>query len=200
MRPLFIMLLSSCLLLISCKGNKKTTESETADGGSNATTSVETTNAAPDQDAMNKKMEELKKLSPLTIDQLKALLPDELNGIKRSNFSANTAMGYAIGEAEYQKDDTTKLNLVIYDCAGDAGSVMYYSTYWTRMNMQSETSDGYVKTIDLKGDKAVESYTISGNQRSLTYSGADRLLVVITGNNIGRDDLISAAKSLDLKI
>jgi len=200
MKYFFAMLLSFCFLFTACKNGTKVTHTETNDDGTTTTTSVETNNAVTDEAAMNKKMEELKKLPPLTIDQLKAILPEELNGIKRTNFNANTAMGYAVGEAEYQKDDTTKLNLVIYDCAGEAGSVMYLSTYWSRMNLQSENSQGYTKTIDFKGNKAMESYEKSDNQYSLTYSDADRLLVIITGRNISRDGLMDAAKSLNLKI
>ena len=41
---------------------------------------------------MQKNMEDLQKLTPLSLDELKKILPEEINGIKRTNYSA-TAMG-----------------------------------------------------------------------------------------------------------
>jgi len=73
---------------------------------------------------MTKKVEELKKLTPLSLDQLKGLLPEELNGIKRTDYNTSSTMGYAVAEGTYKKDDTTDMKVMIYDCAGEAGSAM----------------------------------------------------------------------------
>jgi hypothetical protein len=151
-------------------------------------------------DAMNKKMEELKKLTPLTLDQLKGLLPEELNGIKRTSFTTNSTMGFAVAEAEYRKDDSTVIKLDIYDCAGEAGAGIYGLNYWTKMNVQSESSDGYTKTIDFMGNRAVETYEKNNNQYTLTYAAIDRLLVVLSGRNTGIDALKDAGKSLNPKV
>ena len=56
-----------------------------------------------------KKAEELKKLSPYTLDQMKAMLPEEIAGAKRSRFSANSAMGAAYAEGEYPINDSTEI-------------------------------------------------------------------------------------------
>lgn len=151
-------------------------------------------------DEMNKKMEELKKLTPLSLDQLKGMLPAELNGIKQSNYEANSSLGYSIADAEYKKDDTTSLKVTIYDCAGEAGAGIYGLNYWTKMNVQQESSNGYTKTIDFMGGKAVEQYEKNNNSSTLTYSANDRLLVVLTGQNMSTDALKDAAQKLNLKI
>ncbi|MDB5226523.1 MAG: hypothetical protein JWN78_716 [Bacteroidota bacterium] len=39
----------------------------------------------------------------MKIEDIKAMLPEQLMGMKRSNFNATTAMGFASGEAEYTK-------------------------------------------------------------------------------------------------
>jgi hypothetical protein len=67
-------------------------------------------------DDMQKKMEELKKLTPLTTDQLKMLLPEQLMGMKRSNFNANSMMGFASAEATYKNETDDKeieLNILV---------------------------------------------------------------------------------------
>jgi len=200
MRNLFVSLLAVSLLFTACKNDKKVTVTDKNEDGSTTTTTVDMSNAVDNTDEMNKKMEELKKLTPLTLDQLKALLPEELNGMKRKEFNTSSALGYSFGQAKYEKDDTTQIELTVYDCAGEAGAGIYGLNYWTKMNMQSESSNGYTKTIDLNDTKAVESYEKGSNQYTLTYTTNDRLLVVLTGRNTGVDVLRTIAKNLNLKV
>ena len=188
-------------LLTACKGNdKKITHTEKNDDGTTTTTSVDVKGMTTDTDEMTKKTEELKKLTPLTLDQLKALLPEEVNGMKRTNFNANSAMGYAIAEGEYQQDENTSLKLVIYDCAGEAGAGWYSLTYWGAMNFQQESDKEYTKTIDFKGVKAIENFKKESKESSLTYVANERLLVVLTGRNMEPAALKEAAEKLNLKV
>jgi hypothetical protein len=200
MRNLFISLLAVSLVFSACKNDKKVTVKDKNEDGTTTTTTVDMNNAADNTDEMNRKMEELKKLTPLTLDQLKALLPEELNGIKRKEFNTSSALGYTFGQAKYEKDDTTQIELTVYDCAGEAGAGIYGLNYWTKMNMQSESSNGYTKTIDFNGTKAVESFEKGSNQYTLTYTANERLLLVLTGRNISVDELKNAAKNLNLKV
>ncbi len=201
MKRLFLSAMAFAILFSSCSDSKKIRTVTKNDDGSTTTT---TTSIDPEkmQDAgneMQKKMDELKKLAPMTTDQLKAALPEEVEGIKRSNFTANATGGFAFAEGEYQKDDSTNVKISIYDCAGEAGSAMYGMNYWTKMSIQQESSNGYTKTIDFNGGKAVESYDNSSKEATLTYVGNNRLLVTITGHNIKADELKAAAEKLNIK-
>ena len=200
MRVTLATLLVVSMLVAACNNHKKISTTEKNADGSTTTTTMDVSDLSTSTDAMNKKMEELKKLTPLTIDQLKGLLPEELNGIKRTSFTTNSTMGFAVAEAEYRKDDSTVIKLDIYDCAGEAGAGIYGLNYWTKMNVQSESSDGYTKTIDFMGNRAVETYEKNNNQYSLTFAASDRLLVVLSGRNTGNEALKDAAKSLKLKV
>ena len=200
MRVTLATLLIASMLVAACNNHKKISHTEKNADGSTTTTTMDVSDLTTSTDAMNKKMEELKKLTPLTLDQLKGLLPEELNGIKRTSFTTNSTMGFAVAEAEYRKDDSTVIKLDIYDCAGEAGAGIYGLNYWTKMNVQSESSDGYTKTIDFMGNRAVETYEKNNNQYTLTYAAIDRLLVVLSGRNTGIDALKDAAKSLNLKV
>lgn len=183
------------MLFSSCKGKKTYT---TDDGNTKVTYDVSEVEDASKE--MNAKMEELKKLSPMTADQIKLMLPEELLGMKRTNFSANSMMGYASGEATYLKNDSAQLRLTIFDCAGEAGSAFYMMNYWSKMSMESQTDDGYVKTIEFMGGKAVEDYKKYNNSYTITFSANDRLMINLSGENMSRGELEDAAKALNLKV
>ncbi len=98
-----------------------------------------------------------------------------------------------------RKDDTTEIKLSVFDCAGEAGSGIYGLNYWAKMNMQSETSSGYTKTVDFNGGRAVDTYDKNSGESTFTYAANDRLLIVLTGRNIGSDVLKQTAQGLNLK-
>jgi PBP1b-binding outer membrane lipoprotein LpoB len=187
------------ILFTACKGKNKITTTTTDENGNKTTTQVDVKSMQETANDMTKKIDELKKLTPLNMDQLKALVPEELNGIKRTNFSANSTMGFSTVEGEYPKDDTTNLKISVFDCAGEAGSGIYSLNYFTKMNYQQESNNGYTKTIDFMGGKAVEEVRKDQNECSLTYVGNDRLLITITGRNMTPDDLKKAAQQLNIK-
>lgn len=195
MKKLWIYTLAAGLIFTACK--PKTTI--TSDDGDSKVT-VDLSKMEQSADEMNKKIEELKKLTPLTIAQIKDMLPEELLGIKRTNFNSTAAMGFATGDAEYKKDDTTTIHLSIWDCAGEAGSGFYAMNYWTKMSMESENENGYTKTVDFMGGKAMEDYKKYNDAYTLTFTSNDRLMVTIAGQHIPLSSLQDIAKSLNLKV
>jgi hypothetical protein len=198
MKNVFLLFSAAVCLLTACNNNKKPGVTVTSEDGK-TTTTISSTDLAQVSDAFQKKTEELQKLSPYTLDQVKALLPEELAGSKRSKFSANSAMGTAYAEGEYAINDSTEVELKIFDCAGQAGAGIYSMQYLGMMNFQSESDDEYTKTIEFKGSKAVEHLDKRNNRSTLTYLAGDRLLVTLEGRNTGIDLLKQAAGGLNLK-
>lgn len=190
---LLVIFISFCLI-ISCKGKNQGTTITNEDGKEKIT--VDTKSMAAANEEMQKKIEELKKLPPLTLDQIKNNLPKVLLGIKRTDFNANSGMGFSMGEAEYRTDDSTYLKLFIYDVAGEAGSGIYALQFGGAMNMQSENEDGYVKTITYNGHKAVEKFDKNENSYEILYLDNDRLMVNIKGVNTLLDMVKQAGNSL----
>lgn len=203
MKSLCLSAIAFAVILSSC-GNAKVKDVQKNEDGTTTTTTYDANELqktmANAGDEMTKKSEELKKLKPLDLTQLKALLPEELNGIKRTNYNANSAMGYAVADGEYRKDDNTELKLMVYDCAGEAGSGFYGMAYLQMMNFQQESEREYTKTVDFKGGKAVEKYNKENKESTLTYLANDRLLVVLEGRNMEPSELKSAAESLSFKL
>ena len=200
MKRVILSLVVAILTIVACKNNKSKTMTITSDDGKSKV-SVDVNSAAAVSDDMQKKMEELKKLTPLTTDQLKTMLPDELMGLKRASFNANSMMGFASAEARYKNEnDDKQIELNILDCAGEAGAGVYSLSYWTKMSMQSESDNGYTKTVDFDGKKAVETYDKGGDRYELTYVASDRLLVTMKGEKTGLDAVRQAAQGLKLKV
>ena len=179
--------MAAALLAAACNNTKVKDAHKNEDGSTTTTTydmgSLKKMSEGTDE--MTKKTEELKKLKPLDLGQLKALLPETLAGLKRTNYNTSSTMGYAVAEGEYQKDDTTNLKVMINDCAGEAGAGMYTLTYWGAMNFQQESEKEYTKTIDFKGAKAIENFKKEQKESSLTYVANERLLVVLNGRKHG---------------
>ena len=110
------LLLSLIFLIIAtaCNNNKKADSS----GVNGDSTTIESPEAKKMQNAaedMEKKKDELSKLKPLTMDELKAMLPETLMGSARKNFDVNNSMGAGLATAEYDLSDSTIASLSIYD-------------------------------------------------------------------------------------
>ena len=122
MKRVFVFLFISCIAITACNshGDKITVKD---DKGNKATIDVSDAKEAAKKVEENAgKAEELKKLTPLTIDQVKALIPNELMGMNRSSFSANSAMGVSVGNGTYKGENDKEMNLEIIDCAGEMGA------------------------------------------------------------------------------
>jgi hypothetical protein len=180
MKPLLLIML--CIsVMFACNNDAKTTVTTNEDGQVSET--AHAGNMEADAAAMQQKVAALKKLEPLTVDQVKSVLPAELMGIKRSEINASGAMGFSMGEATYRENDSTYIKISVFDVAGEAGSGIYGMQYWGALNMQQEKTDGYVKTIDFKGDKAIEKFDENTHTYELLYMGNNRIMVNITGVN-----------------
>ena len=79
MKPVILYLFIATLPIVACKNNKSNTMTITSKDGKSKV-SVDVNSAAAVSDDMQKKMEELKKLTPLTTDQLKRCCLNNLWG------------------------------------------------------------------------------------------------------------------------
>lgn len=92
MKHLLLLFSATVCLLTACNNNKKPGITVTSEDGK-TTATIQPNDLKEAADVYQKKAEELQKLSPYTLDQMKAMLPEELAGAKRAKFSANSAMG-----------------------------------------------------------------------------------------------------------
>jgi hypothetical protein len=186
------------LFLTSCNSNKTKGVTITSEDGKDKVT-IDTRQMQNASTEMQKASEELQKLTPLSLDELKAMAPETLMGVKRSSYNASAAMGASVVTADYRMNDTTNMKLMVYDCAGQAGAGIYSMQYLSMMNMQSESDDEYTKTIDYNGGKAYEHCQKSSHECTITFFGGKRFLVTLEGENVSVDQLKQAGKELNVK-
>ena len=196
--------LFAAILFAACSGGSSKNESvkdETSTESTETTESSEdkSTSTASNMNEAEKRIEELKKLPLITNDQMKSFFPQEVMGMKRSEFSVNSMTGFAQGNAEYKKDDTTEYRVMLYDCAGEAGSAFYGMKFLTGWNMEREDDNGYEKTVSFMGSKALESHNKNSRTHTLNFVTADRFWVTLEGRNTGLDNLKSFAQALQLE-
>ena len=191
--------LCAAILFASCSGSSSKDTKEEATKETTEESSSPSKDMASSVNETQKRIDELKKVPVITNDQLKSFFPTELNGMKRSEFSVTNMTGFATGTAEYKKDDTTEYKVMIYDCAGEAGSAFYGMQYLTGWNMEREDENGYEKTVSFMGSKALEQFSKSSNRYTLNFVTAERFWVTLEGRNTGLDNLKSFAQALNLE-
>jgi hypothetical protein len=199
MTRLISLVFAAVFMLAACNNNKSKETSNNSDSSKNGKETVNNnTGTNTQQQDMAKLMEEMKKKPALSTDQLKAMLPEEMMGMKRSSFSANSMMGFGMGEAHYKSDDGKEIKVAIWDCVGEAG-VGYYNLMFWGMNMESQDDNGYKKTITFNGGKAIESYEKNQDKYGITFGSGNRLLVNVEGEKTGLDAVKQVAQSLNLQ-
>ena len=151
-------------------------------------------------DEKAQKLEEPKKATQLTLEQIRALLPSELDSAKERNYRSSTQFGYPFATIEYPKTKLRSIKVTLYDCAGELGSTNYFENYWDYLNVNKQTDQDFTKTIDFEGDKAVETYKKDMNLSTLTFVAKGHLVIIMEGKNMNPEQLESAAKKLHQKI
>ncbi len=196
MKQVLAVLLASGTMAItaSCNNRKPGDVTVTSDNGTKTTVNVNEMAQAATK--ANDKSAELAKLKPYTTDEIKALFPEELNGAKRTSYSANTAIGAVMANAEYKINDTSSYELTVIDCAGEAGAGAYGMQYMTMMNAETESETEYSKTIDFQGGRAYESLQKTDNDGSLIWMAKERLMVTLKGTHTGLEPVKQIAGSL----
>ncbi|NCO63480.1 MAG: DUF948 domain-containing protein [Flavobacteriales bacterium] len=160
-----IVFLILCLVLISCKTEKKSEVEKTVDNLSN------TIKAATQIDEIKEEVADLSKITPISKEDFKSWLPDEIDGLKRTKYASGNAMMANISsiEATYQNEDRTKeIKINVIDRAGEMGAASTMGlTMMFSMDFDEETNESYKRTVTKNGIKAVEEYFTKQNRTEL---------------------------------
>jgi hypothetical protein len=183
--------------LLSCKDNPVSKKiQETKDAVSN------TTNAVQEMSNMQEDIEKLQAITPLTNQELKAWLPDEVNGMKRISFKAGEVgmMGISSIEAEYANEDKSKrFSINVIDGAGQMGAA---ATAGMRMVMsqdfEEEDENKTRKTVTKNGKKAIEEYRKGNNNSTIQFMESNRFYLEAKGNNMDIDETWDAIDEINL--
>ncbi len=195
MKKLFILGIIICSA-ISCKDNPTVKKAnEVKDNISN------TTKAARELNRMQEDIQDLQEQEPLTNEDLKKWLPEELKDMKRTSYRAGQLGMASIAsiEATYQEENSDKkLNVRVIDGAGQMGASM---TAGVRMmlsqDFEEDSNRESRRTIKKKGMKVIETYRKNSNDSKLEFLHDDRFFVSLEGDNMDLDELWDRVDELD---
>lgn len=184
--------------IISCKDNPVSKKiKETKQTVSNST------NAVKEMTNMQDDIKDLQEVEPLSNDELKSWLPDNINGMKRISYKAGQTgmMGIASIEATYANEDKTKkFSINVIDGAGQMGAA---ATMGMRMVMsqdfEEEDENGYKRTTTKNGVKAVEEYRSDRNSSNIQLMESKRFYLDAKGKNMDLDETWDAIDELKMK-
>lgn len=193
-----VIIILSLFLFVGCKDNPVSKKiKETKQSVSN------TKNAMEEAKEMQKDIEALKEVTPLTNDELKAWLPDEINGMKRTKFTAGQAsfMKIASIEATYESEDKSKkFKIQVLDGAGEMGAA---ATAGIRIllsqDFEEETESSIKKTVKRNGVKVIEEYNKNSNNSSIQFLQDERFFINAQGTDMDLDETWDVIKKLDVE-
>ena len=159
------------------------------------------TKAVKELNNIQEDIEELKVLEPLTNEELKAWLPDEINGMKRISYKAGQ-MGMvqiASVEAVYANEDKSKkFKVEVIDGAGEMGSAATAAMRMMfAMDFEEEDENKIRRTVKKDGNKAIEEYRKNNNRSSIELMEGNRFYIKITGTNMDLSETWEAIDELD---
>ncbi len=196
----WVMTLSTSLF-VACSGNKEKGQSEQADTAEGTSVVQGLGNLGNLQDGASKMEEmqaQLKNITKLSNEELKAFFPENLNGWRRSAYSGgNQAYGVdvASGNAVYEAQDDKELMLTLTDGAGETGAAVV-SLMAMGLTMDSEKDSDYevTKNEDVHGYRASTRETKPQQEGSvvdsdITFIYKDRYLVKLEGDGFKLNEL-----------
>ncbi len=191
-RNLLFLSFTAMLLLSSCGGNKEEEKEP------------ENVFEAFQQLADEAKESATKKpVDPVDFRELKALLPEKMFGLERTETSGEKsgAMGFTISnaKAEYeQADNNSSIRVEIMDSGGIAGMATMALAAWTMADIDKETNDGYEKTTKIDGHKAYEKYNNKTKNGELNVMIEKRFIINVNVTNLSADQMRDVVSEINI--
>lgn len=196
------MIATSVLLLVACSKEEKVKTEKTGSLSDLVSSAKSYSKVSSSMQDVTKNIENLKNIPPLTNEELKAVLPDQLLGLKRKELSVgdNAMMNLSTAEAKYTDDNNKKIKVEIIDGAGETGSAMV-SIMMLGMNVNQEkiTETGFEKSTEINGAKSI----ISEDKKSEKISSKiqtvlkNRYLLTLNADGFSYDELSKAIGELN---
>ena len=142
-----------------------------------------------------------KRVDPVSIDQLKPLVPEQFAGLPRtsSNAERNGIAGIMVAKAESEYSDGAgrSASLEIVDSGGATGMLGMAS--WAALQGERENDQVSERTERVGGRLVHQKRSKTGDNHEYNIVIGDRFIVSAKGDGIEFDALRSAASSLDLQ-
>jgi len=179
--------------IIACKDNpvtKKIKETKK--------TVTNTKNAVNEMKNIQEDMTKLQEETPLTNDELKAWLPDEIDGMKRISYKAGhmSMLQLSSIEATYANEDKSKkIKIEVIDGAGPTGSasITGFKMMFSQ-DFEEESETKIHRSAKRDGKKVIEEFRKNRNNSNIQYMENDRFFIKGHGTNMDLDETWDAIK------
>ncbi len=188
------MLATAVLMLVACSKEEKVKEEKTGGLSDLISTAKNYSTINNSLQDVNKNIENLKNLIPLTNEELKAVLPEQLLGLKRKELSVgdNAMMNLSTAEAKYADEDNKRIKVEIVDGAGETGSAMVsIMVMGLNVNKEKTTESGFEKSTEINGVKSIVSENKYGDniKSKIQTVVKNRYLVTLEGEGFTYEEL-----------
>lgn len=141
-----------------------------------------------------------KEVEIINFRELKKRFPSSIAGMERKSSEGQTTgfggMKVSIAEAEY-RDGNERLDLTITDTGG-LGAALMGMAFWSNLEMDKETEDGFERTTEIDGHKAYMKYNRRTEQSEIAVIYNSRYLAVAKAKGMDFEDLQEVVEDLDL--
>lgn len=195
-------ILLALLLFASCGKNKKEDEPglfDIIDGVSDLN------KIGNELEKMEEENEKLLKVTPISNEKLKTLLPETLLGFPRKKFSVGNQFmaSVSMAEAQYRNEEGNGdfITFSIVDGAGETGSAMISMIrLGLARDFEEESDNGYSKSTTIDGHKAIEEQELNYDVpvSKITMLISNRFMITLEGEGVSADQLKKAFNELDL--
>ncbi len=147
-------------------------------------------------------------VEPVDFRELKTLLPDSINGLKRGEESgersATAGIKVSHAQARYGSGGSNegagrRLRVKITDTGSMSGLAGMAAAAWTMVDIDRETPNGYEKTSTVSGHRMHEKWNDKDKRGEVDMIVGGRFIVEIRGTGIEMKDLKQAINAIDLK-
>jgi hypothetical protein len=144
-----------------------------------------------------------KKVETVDYKELKALLPESLPGMKRTDATGekSSAMGMQISNTEGRysaENGGGSMTIKITDIGSMTGLAGMTAYAWAGVNIDRESDNEYEKTSTIGGYKSHEKYNKSSKSGEVSVLVGDRFVVDVNGDNVDMNAIKGALGKVDL--
>ena len=138
---------------------------------------------------------------PVNFRELRALLPEALDGMERTEAEGATQGmgGFSVSQAEatYETaDGASEIDLSILDYG--AVPTLGMMAPWALVDVDRETSTGYERTVRMGENKGLRKYDTETQDGEFSLVVADRFVVQVDGDNVTDEQIEAALRAVDL--
>ncbi len=152
-------------------------------------------------EGLEKNIEKLSELTPITKEQIKAWMPKEIDDLKRTEYNIGSQMGISTFKLTFKGDDKKMIKITISDGAGKGAAIIAMFSMMQNMGIDKENESGYERTQTFDGQPTLIKYQSSENYEKSTLQCLfnERFSIEANAWKMKPEELWSYIKKLEIE-